>query len=452
MAPRNPGPPLAPRNPGPPRRAVPRRAVLEGGLASLASLLGASLPAAQPLLGCAAASSVLGCGAYGEAAPDAPTTAGEAPVIDAPTELPNTAIPRPALVSTIGALGALGPPDANGVRVPAGCRARIVARSGKPPVAGNRRTWHGAPDGGASFGTPDGGWIYVSNAELPLVGGVSALRFDATGAAVDVYPILEGTSVNCAGGPTPWGTWLSCEEVPRGRVHECDPTGARSAVVRPALGTFKHEAAAVDPVRHHVYLTEDEPDGCFYRFVAEGRGGHGFANLAAGVLEVAEVGASGRVTWRPVPDPTFAGATPTRRQVRGATLFSGGEGIWWHDGRVYFTTKGDERVWVYDCANESLAILYDARTVATPVLRGVDNVTVSASGDVLVAEDGGDMQIVAILPNGELKVLVELVGWPGSEITGPAFDPSGTRLYFSSQRGPRGGTTFEVEGPFHAPA
>jgi uncharacterized protein len=73
---------------------------------------------------------------------------------------------------------------------------------------------------------------------------------------------------------------------------------------------------------------------------------------------------------------------------------------------------------------------------------------------VLVAEDGGDMEIVAILPDGTPKPLLQIVGHDGSEVTGPAFDPSGTRLYFSSQRGPTGeltdGWTFEVTGPFHA--
>jgi hypothetical protein len=73
---------------------------------------------------------------------------------------------------------------------------------------------------------------------------------------------------------------------------------------------------------------------------------------------------------------------------------------------------------------------------------------------VLVAEDGGDMQIVAILPGGGLVPLMQIVGQTGSEITGPAFDPSGTRLYFSSQRagGLSGGITYEITGPFHAPA
>jgi hypothetical protein len=74
---------------------------------------------------------------------------------------------------------------------------------------------------------------------------------------------------------------------------------------------------------------------------------------------------------------------------------------------------------------------------------------------VLAAEDGGDLQICAILPDGTVKPLVQVVGHDESEITGPAFDPSGTRLYFSSQRGPLGegggGTTFEVTGPLHEP-
>jgi secreted PhoX family phosphatase len=88
---------------------------------------------------------------------------------------------------------------------------------------------------------------------------------------------------------------------------------------------------------------------------------------------------------------------------------------------------------------------------AEPVLSGVDNVTVSGPGTVYVAEDGGDMQLVAITADRVFPVL-QVVGHEQSEITGPAFDPSGTRLYFSSQRGASGsvysGVTYEVSGPF----
>lgn len=96
---------------------------------------------------------------------------------------------------------------------------------------------------------------------------------------------------NCAGGPTPWGTWLSCEEADRGRVWECDPTKPGQGVVKPAMGTFAHEAVAVDPVNERLYLTEDKRDGRFYRFVPAN-----YPDLDEGVLEVARLGAGGSVT------------------------------------------------------------------------------------------------------------------------------------------------------------
>ena len=92
-------------------------------------------------------------------------------------------------------------------------------------------------------------------------------------------------------------------------------------------------------------------------------------------------------------------------------------------------------------------VVYDVATTSEPVLSGVDNVTVTPGGDVFVAEDGGDMQI-CFLSNYGVNAFVQVTGVSGSEITGPAFDPSGTRLYFSSQRNP--GTTYEVTGPFRS--
>ena len=357
--------------------------------------------------------------------------------------------------TAIANLGPLREPDENGLRLPAGFRSRIVARSGE--VLGRRGyEWHRAPDGGAVFDTPDGGWIYVSNSEY-APGGVGALRFASNGDVVDAYPILARTLRNCAGGPTPWGTWLSCEEFDVGRVWECDPMGGEQGAVRPALGVFRHEAVAIDPVHQHAYLTEDVRDGRFYRFVPDSLI-DGRANLSAGELQAAEVigGSEGRVEWRTVPDPGFTGETPTRMQVPTSTAFDGGEGIWYHRGVVYFSTKGDNRIWAYDIDDANLTILYDAATSSTPILTGVDNVTVSAAGDVLVAEDGGDMQIVAITPKGSVLPIVQIVGQDRSEITGPAFGPGGNRLYFSSQRGFDGtlreslGITYEVTGPFFA--
>ncbi|NNE36956.1 MAG: DUF839 domain-containing protein, partial [Gammaproteobacteria bacterium] len=123
------------------------------------------------------------------------------------------------------------------VRVSTGFSVREVARTGKHAFKNSDYAWHGAPDGGAVFATGDGGWIYVSNAELGEgLGGVGAIRFNRDGDIVDSYSILTGTSVNCAGGPTPWGTWLSCEEHDSGLVYECDPHGKEEAVACPMLG------------------------------------------------------------------------------------------------------------------------------------------------------------------------------------------------------------------------
>ncbi|GGS19445.1 alkaline phosphatase PhoX [Streptomyces griseoviridis] len=346
-----------------------------------------------------------------------------------------------------GPYGALGAADANGIRLPAGFTSRVVARS-RQTVPGTSYTWHDAPDGGACYA--DGtGWIYVSNSEVSPGGGASAVRFSATGAVTAAYRVLSGTRTNCAGGRTPWNTWLSCEEVDRGYVYETDPWGVQAAVRRDAMGRFKHEAAAADPVRRVVYLTEDVTDGCFYRFRPTAWG-----DLSAGTLEVLVAGTatSGPVTWARVPDPT--GATATRDQVSGAKRFNGGEGCYYADGVCWFTTKGDNRVWQYDAAAQTLELAYDDSLVTggTAPLTGVDNVTGTGSGDLFVAEDGGNMEICVITPDDVIAPFLRIDGQSGSEITGPAFSPDGTRLYFSSQRGTSGsssgGITYEVRGPF----
>jgi secreted PhoX family phosphatase len=135
-----------------------------------------------------------------------------------------------------------------------------------------------------------------------------------------------------------------------------------------------------------------------------------------------------------------------------STVFRGGEGLFYHDGVMFLATKGDDRVWAYDIASATMSVLYDNATDANPILSGVDNLVGTCCGDLLVAEDGGDMQIVAILPDGTLKPMMQIVNHDASEVTGPAFDPSGTRLYFSSQRGENGatGVTYEISGPFHS--
>jgi secreted PhoX family phosphatase len=349
-----------------------------------------------------------------------------------------------------GPYGALRPADANGILLPNGFSSRIVARSGQR-VGSTSYTWHSAPDGGACF--VDGtGWIYVSNSEINPSGGASAVRFSSTGAITGAYRILSATRQNCAGGATPWQTWLSCEEVDRGYVYETDPWGAKAAVRRDAMGRFKHEATAADPVRKVIYLTEDVTDGCFYRFTPTTWG-----DLSAGKLEALKMGSgtSGPVTWGVVTDPSGASAS-TRSQVSGAKRFTGGEGCYYADDTCWFTTKGDNRVWQFNAAAQTIELAYDDSLVSGggAPLTGVDNVTGTASGDLYVAEDGGSMEICLITPGDVVAPFLRISGQSGSEITGPAFSPDGKRLYFSSQRGTSGsssgGITYEVTGPFRA--
>lgn len=372
---------------------------------------------------------------------------------------------QPANALSLTDVGELLPPNDLGLRLPQGFSARIIASAGRRlSIRGSwwrktRYRWHSFPDGGATYPVDDGGWIYVSNSETISIlgGGVGAVRFAANGDIEDAYRILGGTNANCAGGTTPWNTWLSCEEVDFGRVYECDPYGNKSAVVRPALGYFKHEAVAVDHDLGYLYLTEDEGDGRFYRFVPDGLNEEGNLNLDSGTLQVASVDADGYVSWIDVPNPTPSLLqTPTREQVPESTAFRGGEGIWYSQGLIYFTTKGDNRVWRLDTNLNHLDVIYDAATANNPILTGVDNLTVSSGGDVLVAEDGGDMQIVVLDSEGNVAPLIQVVGQDDSEITGPAFSPDGSRLYFSSQRGSElfgngsgFGITYEVTGPFH---
>ncbi|RDH86160.1 MAG: translocation protein TolB [endosymbiont of Galathealinum brachiosum] len=367
----------------------------------------------------------------------------------------NRIIKPSSSTSLLDEVGVLLPPDENGLMLPDGFTSRVIANSGVAPYSGSPFVWHDAPDGGATFLTSDGGWIYVSNSEIGRnLGGVSSIRFDAAGNIINAYSILDNSNLNCAGGATPWGTWLSCEEINRGFIWECDPYGQMMPVKRPALGRFYHEAITVDLESNYLYMTEDLYDGCFYRFVPDSINSNGYPNLSAGTLEVAVVDSvQFKVNWIPVPDPE-ASTVATRHQVDSSTEFKGGEGIVYYNGTVSFATKGDNRIWSYNTKTETLSVVYDAGVNQNPILTGVDNITLSQDGELVVSEDGGDLQIVAITNSNKLVPLVQLVGHENSEITGPAFSPDGKRLYFSSQRGAKGvsndGVTFEVTGPFHS--
>ncbi len=358
-------------------------------------------------------------------------------------------------------------PDENGMILPEGFTSRIVAVAGEP-VGDTDFEWHIFPDGAAVFAHDDGGWIHTVNSEVfvPGAAGVSAIRYDADGNIIDAYEVLRGSKANCGGGPTPWGTFLSGEEwfSTGGFLWECDPTASTEPQAHAAMGIFAHEAAAVDPVREHVYMTEDQLDGRLYRYTPTA-----YPDLSEGLLEVCVVADDGAVSWLEVPDPSGA-ETPTRQQVEASTVFLGGEGIWYFEDWIFFTTKLDNKVHGIDLANLTHTVLYEANpddvADGTAVLSGVDNLTVDeGTGDIFVAEDGGNMEVVIITPEGEVAPFARIVGQDDSEVTGPVFNPSRDRLYFSSQRGPStrtigdinpavdsaealGGVTYEVTGPF----
>ena len=343
--------------------------------------------------------------------------------------------------------GPLRAADVNGVRLPDGFTSRVVARTGRP-VGASGYLWHPAPDGGACFPVAGGGWTYVSNSEVVPGGGASALRFGADGTVQSAYRILSGTRANCAGGATPWGCWLSCEEVDRGAVFETDPSGATAAVRRPAMGLFQHEAAAVDPELRVVYLTEDERDGCFYRFRPSR-----WPDLSAGSLQVMVVHPStGATSWRPVPDPA-ATTTRTRYQVSGVARFAGGEGAWYADGSVWFTTKYDNRVW-----------RLRRRAAAAPrgrLRRHRGRHAPARRRQRRRQQRGGALRGRGRRRHADLHDQSRRRGsrrsssWSATAARrspGRRWAPSGRRLYFSSQRGTTGlasgGVTFEVRGPF----
>jgi hypothetical protein len=381
----------------------------------------------------------------------------------------------------------LQPDPARLIDLPAGFQYRVLQQQFEPMKDGYRVP--ALPDGMACFpGGPDS-LVLMRNHEISIpamlgaydrgqsappeaydpnvFGGVTRLVLDSRTLAVrSSNLVLTGTSRNCAGGASPWG-WLTCEETTddeHGYVFLCRTDADR--VQRPqritGYGRFKHEAVAIDPSTHVAYLTEDQKDGCLYRFVPRDPHDPFRGKLQALRLrgteeyDTSELPLRRRVSvdWVDVPEPNPSDdSVRDQAHDRGAALFRRGEGICLHGGAVYAcaTIGGPQeagQIFKLTLGQagkpdelEVLAHSTDAATLDMP-----DNVTVAPWGDVVIAEDGTSTRkhIRGIGRDGRVYEIARNAR-STSEVAGVCFSPDGQTLFFNIQRD---GLTVAVTGPF----
>lgn len=324
----------------------------------------------------------------------------------------------------------------------------------------------------------------------PCLGGTTTMLYNHKTQNVEKeWLSLAGTARNCAGGITPWGSWISCEEsvLKAGKELEKDhgypfevPATSDVQLHEPipikAMGRFNREAVCIDPKTSIVYQTEDRSDGLIYRFVPDHPG-----NLKNGgrlqVLLLKErktfdtrnwldTGAkkmkSGKgyeVEWRdindvesPRDDLRFRGAKA------GAAVFARGEGIWFGDNEFYFAcTNGGRRsigqIFKYTPSPyegqskeiEDPAILeLFLEPNKVNVVKNCDNLTIAANGDLVICEDDLSPRIIGVTPQGKTYKIASNVGFK-SEFAGATFSPDGSTLFVNIQLP---GLTLAITGPW----
>ncbi|MEH0629291.1 alkaline phosphatase PhoX [Streptomyces stelliscabiei] len=416
-------------------------------------------------------------------------------------------------------------PDPEGIlALPAGFKYRIITYSGRTKLESGEFT-PGKHDGTAAFPGPRGTTLLVNNHELkgpranwefpvPLTEG---LVYDPAAAGgctvVEVRPGgrvaewvgIAGTSTNCAGGSTPWGTWLTCEEnsdragvngmtKDHGYVFEVDPCDRRANRAPKPLkffGRYDHEAVVIDPKRGHAYLTEDAaaPNGLFFRWTPPRGFAHGpgrFRTLAddAGVLQAprcydsggrfvddlsraTRIGTVYGVDWVDVPDRD-ARTVAVRKQFADTEITRARklEGMWWGDGGTYVVSsyarsespvQHDGQVWFYDPKRRTLTLKVLLGVNPNPSVDGAfdgpDNITVSPYGGIVLAEDGeGISHLFGATDSGRTYPIARNdlnIGTEEepeySEFAGVTFSPDGKTLYANIQTP---GILLAITGPW----
>jgi hypothetical protein len=322
----------------------------------------------------------------------------------------------------------------------------------------------------------------------PALGGTTTLIYDTkTQRLESQYLSLAGTLRNCAGGPTPWNSWITCEETversgvlwakDHGYAFEV-PASAEPKLAPPvplkAMGRFNHEAVAVHPTTSIVYQTEDRDDGLIYRFIPD-KPEHldeGGRLQALGVWDQpsldtrnrerqeVEVGTLLRVKWIDLEDVEAPNDDLRLRGFRqGAARFARGEGAWYGNDAVYFAcTNGGRKkkgqIWRYipspfegkpEEQNDPGKLELFVEPNDGKLVDNADNLTVAPWGDLIVCEDGKDEQfLVGVTPKGEFyKFGRNAVS--DSELSGVTFSPDGTTLFVNIQHD---GLTLAITGPW----